>query len=311
MTGDRMIESPVPAGYEGLRLDLYLSKRFSYLSRTTWQREIGEGRVLLNGAVILNVKKRVLEGDMILYNPRSLEEPEVDFNYSIIFENDNYLAVSKTGNLPVHPSGIFFKNTLVISLEEKLGSKFYPVHRLDRETSGAILLSRSAEAASAVQRNFSGVSKEYTAVARGIFPERLSVDTPIGAARNSLIKKKREAYPGAEEEALTRFSLLSSAGNFSLVRAVPVTGRMHQIRVHMKYAGHPILGDKMYSDDETIYIDYVKSGNSDDVVSRAGFQRCAVHSSLLVYHDPYENREIRIEAELAEDLKDLIGKLNL
>ncbi len=311
MTGDRMIESAVPAGYEGLRLDLYLSKRFSYMSRTAWQREIEDGRVLLNGTVILNVKKRVLEGDMILYNPRSLEEPEVDFNYSIIFENDNYIAVNKTGNLPVHPSGIFFKNTLVISLEEKLGRKFYPVHRLDRETSGAILLSRSSEAASAVQRNFSGVSKEYTAVARGIFPARLSVDTPIGAARNSLIKKKREAYPGAEEEALTRFELLSSAENFSLVRAVPVTGRMHQIRVHMKYAGHPILGDKMYSDDETIYIDYVSSGNSDDVVSRAGFLRCALHSSLLVFHDPYENREIRIEAELTEDLKHLIGKLNL
>ena len=143
MTGDRMIESPVPAGYEGLRLDLYLSKRFSYLSRTSWQREIEEGRVLLNGAVILNVKKKVLEGDLILYNPLSLEEPEVDFNYSIIFENDNYIAVCKTGNLPVHPSGIFFKNTLITSLEEKTGCRFYPVHRLDRETSGAILLSRA------------------------------------------------------------------------------------------------------------------------------------------------------------------------
>lgn len=311
MIGKRMIESAVTAEYAGLRLDLYLSKRFSYLSRTAWQREIESGRVLLNGAVMLNVKKKVSEGDWALYNPPSLEEPEVDFSYSIIFENENYIAVCKTGNLPVHPSGIFFRNTLVISMEEKYGKKFFPVHRLDRETSGAMLLGKNAEAASAVQKNFSGVSKEYTAVVRGVTEDGFSVDIPIGPARNSLIKKKREAYPGAEEEALTLFTRLSSSGDFSLVKAVPVSGRMHQIRVHLKYSGHPIVGDKMYSDDETIYLDYVNCGNSEDVVARAGFERCALHSSVLVYSDPFEKREIRISADLPEDLKILVSRLKL
>lgn len=311
MIGERMIESAVPAGYAGLRLDLYLSKRFSYLSRTAWQREIESGRVLLNGSVMLNVKKRVSEADRVLYNPRSFEEPEVDFNYSVIFENENYVAVCKTGNLPVHPSGIFFRNTLIISMEERSGKKFYPVHRLDRETSGVILLGKSAEAASSVQRNFSSVCKEYVAVARGMTPESFSVGVPIGPARNSLIKKKREAYAGADEEALTLFTRISSSGGFSLVKAAPVTGRMHQIRVHLKYSGHPVVGDKMYSDDETIYIDYVNSGNSEDVIARAGFERCALHSSLLAYYDPFEKRDIKISAELPEELKLLVKRFGL
>lgn len=311
MAGERMIESAVPAEFTGARLDLYLSKRFNYLSRTAWQKEIEAGRVLINGSAILNVKKKVLEGDRVLYNPPSLAEPDVDFNYSVVFENENYIAVCKTGNLPVHPSGIFFRNTLVISLEERLGSKFYPVHRLDRETSGVILLGKSGEAASAVQKNFFGVSKEYLAVARGVAAERFTVDTPIGPARDSLIKKKREAYPGAPEEALTLFSRLSTSGDFSLLKAEPVTGRMHQIRVHLKFAGHPIVGDKMYSDDETVYLDYVNSGNSGDVVARAGFERCALHSSALTFSDPFEKRVIKVTADLPGDMNRLVSRLGL
>jgi len=311
MTGDRMIESAVPAEFAGLRLDLYLSKRFSYLSRTAWQREIESGRVLLNGLVMFNVKKHVSEGDRVLYNPPSLEEPEVDFNYSLIFENDNYIVVNKTGNLPVHPAGIFFKNTLVISLEEKTGIKFFPVHRLDRETSGAILLGKSAEAASSVQKKFSNVSKEYIAVVRGVPEGSFSVDVPIGPARNSLIKKKREAYHGAAETALTHFERLSTAGDYSLVKAVLVTGRMHQIRVHLKYAGHPIVGDKMYSDDETIYLDYVESGLTPEIISRAGFHRCALHSSVIIFYDNYEKSEISVTAPLPEDMSSLVADLSL
>ncbi len=306
-----MIESAVPAEFAGLRLDLYLSKRFSYLSRTAWQREIESGRVILNGLVMLNVKKHVIEGDRVLYTPQSYEEPEVDFNYSVIFENDNYIVVNKTGNLPVHPSGVFFKNTLVISLEEKSGKKFYPVHRLDRETSGAILLGKSAEAASSVQKNFSSISKEYIAVVRGVTEESFSIDIPVGPARNSLIMKKREAYPGAGESALTHFALLSSSGGYSLVKAVLVTGRTHQIRVHLKYAGHPIVGDKMYSDDETIYLDYVVKGLTSEIISRAGFHRCALHSSCIVFYDDYEKREISVTAPLPEDMSSLAADLGL
>ena len=109
---DRIMESPVSENYHGLRLDLYLSRRFSYMSRTTWQREITAGKLILNGSVILNVKKHVCSGDMIEYIAGEIIEPEVDRDFTVIFENENYLAINKTGNLPVHPSGIFFRTTI-------------------------------------------------------------------------------------------------------------------------------------------------------------------------------------------------------
>lgn len=304
---ERVIESYVSEGYEGLRLDLYLSKRFSYMSRTSWQKEITSGKLRLNGFVILNVKKHIYPGDMIEYIAGEIVEPDVDPSYSVIFENENYLAVNKTGNLPVHPSGIFFRNTLVMLLEDQRGEKFYPVHRLDRETSGAILFGKNPSAASEVQKNFGKVGKEYLAIVRGCMKANsFSVDMPIGPARNSLINKKREAYPEGVESALTNFIPAGSSGNLSVVRAFPVTGRMHQIRVHLKYAGYPILGDKMYGEDETIYLDYVKSGENENIIERAGFHRCALHSTSFTFFDPFEKAEIKIIAEVPPDMLSVI-----
>ena len=107
MQKERIIESPVHEKYGAMRLDVYLSKRFSYHSRTSWQKEISEGRIMLNGAVMMNVKRKVYPGDIIAYMADEIHEPGIDPDYKVIFENENYLAVNKTGNLPVHPSGIF------------------------------------------------------------------------------------------------------------------------------------------------------------------------------------------------------------
>lgn len=312
MQNERIMESLVSESYHGLRLDLYLSKRFSYMSRTSWQREITAGKLKLNGLVTLNVKKHIYSGDMVEYIAGEIHEPSVDPDYNIIFENENYLAVNKTGNLPVHPSGIFFRNTLVMLLEEQRKEKFYPVHRLDRETSGALLLGKNSAAASDVQKNFSKVGKEYIAIVKGGVSEKeFSVDKPVGPAVNSLINKKREAYDGAGESALTEFKLISSSGVFSVVKALPVTGRMHQIRVHLKYAGYPILGDKMYGDDETIYLDYVKTGDSESLAERAGFSRCALHSRSFSFFDPFEKRDIKICADIPRDMALFIKNNNL
>jgi len=300
---ERIIESLVNGEYDSQRLDLYLSKRFNYMSRTSWQREISAGKLRLNGSVILNTKKHVHTGDMIEYAAGEITEPAIDPEYKVIFENENFLAVNKTGNLPVHPSGIFFNNTLVMLLEDKRGEKFYPVHRLDRETSGAILFGKNPAAASAVQKNFGKVGKEYIAIVRGILEKQhFEVDVPIGAARGSQINKKREAYAGADESALTKFDLVSSNGLYSVVKARPVTGRLHQIRVHLKYAGYPVLGDKMYGPDETVYLDYIKQGDSETLAERAGFQRCALHSSSFSFYDPFEKCEIKIFAEIPPDM---------
>ncbi len=300
---ERFISSPVSEAYDGYRLDLYLSKRFSYLSRTSWQREISSGKLKLNGSAVLNIKKTVHSGDMVEYSAGEVTEPEIDPDYKIVFENENFIGLNKTGNLPVHPSGIFFNNTLLSLLENRFDRKFFPVHRLDRETSGAILFAKSSVAASQAQRYFDRAEKEYIAIVRGVLqPGKFTIDMPIGPARSSLINKKREAYIGGDEAALTIFEQVSASAGFSVVKAVPVTGRLHQIRVHLKFAGYPIIGDKMYGDDETIYLDYIKQGESAELTARTGFHRCALHSSSFRFLEPFEKREITISADIPPDM---------
>lgn len=305
---ERIIESAVPPQSSGQRLDVYLSSRFSYMSRTAWQKEIGSGRVVVNGAAVFTAGRKVRAGDLVAYKAPDYTEPEIDPSCEIIYKDDFFIAVSKSGNLPVHPSGVFFRNTLVMLMESACGEKFYPVHRLDRETSGAILFGRSAEVASLIQRDFNNFSRSYFAVVRGM-PERseFTIDVPIGPARGSLIRKKREAYEGAPEEARTDFRVVSSADGFSLLEAFPVTGRMHQIRVHLWYAGFPIVGDKLYGEDETVYLDYVKSGPTGSVIERAGFSRCALHSRTIEFIHPYTGAEIFIEAPLPADMCELVS----
>lgn len=243
-----------------------------------------------------------------------VKEPDIDEEFYVIFEDENYIAINKTGNLPVHPSGIFFNNTLVSILEKQYDKKFFPIHRLDRETSGAILLGKNKEAASFVQRAFENVSKGYTAIVKGAVEEKsFSIDVPLGQARNSSIRKKREAFPGAPEKALTQFTVssVSSDRNFSLVNAVPVTGRTHQIRAHLCYAGYPVIGDKIYGTDEGIYLRYVEEGNSDELKGLAGFNRCALHSSFIKFYHPYLKKDVKIIAPLLPDMSEFINDKKL
>lgn len=194
-------------------------------------------------------------------------------------------------------------------LERLYNHKFFPIHRLDRETSGAILLGKNNEAASFVQSAFDNVSKMYTAIVRGGVGERsFVVDVPLGQARNSSIRKKREAFHGAPEKAVTEFSLISVSPEkkFSLVNAVPVTGRTHQIRAHLHYAGYPIIGDKIYGSDEGIYLRYVEEGDSLVLQKLAGFKRSALHSSYLKFYHPYAERFIEINAPLLPDMEEFI-----
>ncbi len=303
---ERIIESTVPEGIISQRIDLYLSGRFGYLSRTAWQKEIAEGRVLLNGKAA-SVKKKISSGDSICYMAGEIDEPEIDSRYSIVYEDDFFIAVNKPGNLPIHPSGVFFNNTLVMLMARDLGGKFYPVHRIDRETSGLILLAKDSASASSVQCNFSEVKKSYLAVVKGRITEKnFSVEVPLGPARNSLIRRKREAYEGAPENALTNFSLIEALDEYSLVKADLVTGRTHQIRAHLSWFGHPIVGDKIYGEDESIYMDFAKYGDIDDINKRAGFSRCALHSSTMIFHHPREGRDIHLTAPLHEDMKALM-----
>ncbi|MCP4134873.1 MAG: RluA family pseudouridine synthase [bacterium] len=300
-------ESIVPEDCSGLRIDKYLAKRFTYLSRSQWQKEIRAGRITLNNKEIRNDHKKVMEGDSILYSGREIEEPEIDRNYSILFEDANYMAINKPGNLPVHPAGRYFFNTLTAILEEDFGCKFFPVHRLDRETSGLILMAKNSEAASKIQSSFHRVKKSYIAIVHGsVNSNEFSIDLPIGPAKNALVRKRRAAFPGAEESAATHFKKLLTFGDYTLVKAMPVTGRLHQIRVHLNYAGFPIVGDKIYGLDERFYLEFIEKGLSEELLEKLILPRCALHSRSLLFYHPFLDKDILIKAPVPDDFRDFI-----
>lgn len=290
-----------------MRIDLFLSKRFGYLSRSEWQKEIRRGKLSCNGAVVKEHDRKVRAGDMLSYTGRDAAEPAVDDNFSVIYEDEFLLGINKPGNLPVHPAGIFYHNTLLSFLQKRYFIPLHLVHRLDRETSGVVLLAKDPGVASLIQRNFAMVEKKYIALVKGIpDTDEFMVDMPMDYDPASDLEHKRAAFAGARQTARTEFTRLASFGGISLVRAVPRTGRQHQIRVHLKHAGFPIIGDKLYGHDETIFREFVKKGLTDDLLQRLGFRRSALHSrSMRLYH-PVLRKQIVVRAPLPEDMRQFI-----
>jgi 23S rRNA pseudouridine1911/1915/1917 synthase len=289
------------------RIDRFLSQRFGYLSRTEWQKEIMRGKVLYNGAVLLSLDKRINAGDIIAYTGRDAEEPPVDANYSIIYEDDHLLGINKPGNLPVHPAGVFYHNTLLSLLQKQYREKLHLLHRLDRETSGVVVLAKDAAVATQVYTNFKEVEKTYLALVHGV-PEEddFVVDIPMEFDTGSAVEHMRIARDGAREKAVTRFSRLQALGGYCLMKARPFTGRQHQIRVHLKHAGHPIVGDKMYGVQEPSRRGPLNRSGGTAIIHSAGFGRSALHSRSLIMYHPVLRKKISIKAHLPADMRQFI-----
>ncbi|PKL39129.1 MAG: RluA family pseudouridine synthase [Spirochaetae bacterium HGW-Spirochaetae-1] len=309
---ERIIESTVPGNFDGYRLDRYLAERFTYLSRSAWQREIGAGNISLNGSVVVNYHKRLKGGDFMSFTGRDIYEPEVDRDYALLYEDDDILAVNKPGNIPVHPSGRFFHNTLLMILQEDRGQSLFPVHRLDRETSGVILFAKNAETVSLLNRKSDSWEKIYLALVHGTVGEGPFMDnTPIGSDPRSHIQKRRAAYEGAPEEALTLFERISVFGKYSLVQATLRTGRQHQIRVHLLHQGYPIVGDKLYGLDERYYLEFIEKGYTPELLTKLGFPRSALHAWKLHFPHPRMGKIISVVAPLPRDMEEFIGGLEI
>lgn len=306
---ERINETAVPREHERERLDVYLAGRFTYLSRTAWQREIERGRVYLNHERVESPGRRVRGGDIVRFDGRGFAEPEVDDRLTVLYEDEYLVCVDKPGNLPVHPAGRYFNNTLVRILQERTGGNYFPAHRLDRETSGVILLAKRAEVASKIQRNFHAVTKSYVAIVHGRPAVReFEIKVPIRDDPTALIKKKRVASPDGGEYARTGFRALFSFGDYTLVRAFPETGRLHQIRVHLRHAGLPIVGDKLYGRDERLFGRFVREGLTGDLLSALEMPRSALHSRSLKFYHPMQGRELLIKAPVPADFREFIAE---
>ncbi len=306
----RMITSVIPALQKPMPLSDYLARRFSYLSQNQWKEEILAGRMTLSGADLSDDRVIVKGGEALAWDGGAMAEPDVDEGISILYEDEDFVAVNKTGNLPVHPAGRYFNATLTAILERRYGRRVHPVHRMDRETSGVLLLAFDGRAAGHLSAALTRGTKEYLALVHGVFPEeQIAVDWPLGADAASVVRKKRKAWPGGFELALTRFEKVLTAGEFSLVRCFPQTGRLHQIRAHLLAAGFPIVGDKLYGLDESLFLEFIETGWTTRLAERLLLPRQALHAANLRFSHPRTGRDIRLKAPVPAMMTDFISSL--
>ncbi|MCE5263319.1 MAG: RluA family pseudouridine synthase [Deltaproteobacteria bacterium] len=299
MTRTRIITTTVSRLQETATLAGYCARRFTYFTDDQWQREILGGKVSLNGEIARNPAASLKEDDILAYDGSGIVEPPVDAGIHLLYADEGFVAVDKTGNLPVHPAGRYFNNTLVYLLEKRFGRKLYPVHRLDRETSGVILLAFDSQGVESLADAISQGTKEYLALVHGNFPGgEMIVELPLGPDAGSEVRKKRRAWSGGTERARTRFRKVLVAGDISLVRCFPETGRLHQIRAHLLSAGFPIVGDKLYGKDETAFLTFVKQGLTPEIEKLLILPRGALHNAKMVFRHPRTKQEMVIRAPL-------------
>ncbi len=307
----RIAETVIEPDSHGVRLDFYLQKRFSYRSRTEWQKSIADGEILLNGKET-KPSRRLQAGERIAFLPRVLEEPPVDPSFELLGETPEYLAVSKSGNLPCHPAGVFFRHTLWHLLRERFGEKIHIATRLDRETSGVVLVARDAAAAAEFTRELTGahVHKRYITLVHGTFPEELAAEGWLSSDPAAKVRKKRRFTPDPVpegERAETLFRCLERRDSFSLVEAFPRTGRLHQIRATLCSLGFPLVGDKLYGPDETLFIRFLSDTLTDADRECLILPRQALHASEIRL--PFRGGTLCASASLPPDMADLCRRL--
>ena len=245
---------------------------------------------------------------------------QVVVNFRVLAESDDWIVVDKPAPLIVHPANRKPEPTLLGGIEQLLaydianGACPAVVNRLDRETSGVVVVAKHTAAARALGMIFQRreAEKEYLAIVTG-WPEAAGweCNEPIlraGEIGPASIWVRQIVHP-AGRWCRTRFQVERrferSEGKFALVRCFPETGRMHQIRVHLAHGGHPIVGDKLYSGDGAEYVEWMASGWTPGLQQRLILPRHALHADRLTL--PWAGQQVAWEADLAPDLADFIA----
>lgn len=322
-----LVTHEVGPNQEGIRLDAFLKERYSRRSREALKRAIASGAITVRrtqGPHVtvgkLKASSQLIPGDEVLVLSERKPEPDVSFDYSVLYEDDVLFVIDKPANLPVHPAGRYFFNTLLVHLRTqahtqplKAEREFYLVHRIDKETSGVLVLAKDREVCAHLTRQFAErkTEKRYYAVVRGVPPEEFTVDQPMKRAERSLVALKMGPYPVERGglPALTRFKRLETNGQFSLVECFPKTGRQHQIRLHLDVAGHPIVGDKLYGmPEEEAFRFYERTLLTPEAEARLLLPRHALHSAGIRFQHPLTGEMREFRSELPKDLREFLDR---
>jgi 23S rRNA pseudouridine1911/1915/1917 synthase len=299
------LDFPVPGECGGWRLDHFLKRRIGRLSRTKIQLIIRDQITFADGRRA-RPSSAVRAGETIVLRRPAPIEPEVPRTFSVLFEDDTVIAIDKPAGLPMHTTAKFWKNTLAALLRERYPDEpVHMAHRIDRETSGVLLLARTREAASFLTMAFARreVSKTYLALVKGAPPDEGVIDQPMGLLDTKTRVMMGALPAGRGLPALTRFRVVRRFAAHALVEASPETGRQHQIRVHLAGIGHPILGDKLYGASEALFMRACDEGVTPELLEAFdGLPRHALHAHRLVFPHPRTRASITVESPLAADL---------
>lgn len=309
----RKVFSVVEKKDHNYRIDQYLSRRFNYHSRKEWQELISQGIILIEG-VTCKASKMVKTGDIVEFIIDDYKEPEASTNYEIIYEDDYMLAINKPPNSICHPVGPYFKNTLSFKIAEDKGNLVHLINRLDRETTGIVLFGKDPKTAKYLTSLFftKHIYKEYVVVVHGRFPGKLYAKGYLLQDNKSLIRKKRKFVKNIEEAEIvdyetaeTSFELIKLKNNLSLVKVMPKTGRLHQIRATLCSLGHPVVGDKMYGLDETIYLRFIDHKMTEEDKKLLILNHQALHAKKIIFIHPKTQQNLIIEVVIPAEITDL------
>ncbi len=303
----------VDRAHDGLRLDVWLREKLPWRSRTAIQTLVRDGRVEVND-LAGKPGGRLRPGDRVLVRVRRPEPGEIrheDIPIRILYEDDWIVGIDKQPGILTHPVGRQLYNTLINALHLRYRNLETPsldvipklVHRLDRDTSGVLLVSKDDRIRASLSAQFEEkqVEKEYLAIVRGE-PERdaCAIDLPIASAGETGRHRVRMTVRPDGAPSRTEIQVVERFPGFALVRALPRTGRTHQIRVHLAAIGLPILCDALYGEEREIRADRPVQ----PLLSRQ-----ALHAERLRFVHPVSGERMEIRAELPEDLLRTIAAL--
>lgn len=314
----------VDPGQAPLRVDKFMSSHLEDTSRHRIQLAIKEGYVLV-GEKTAKANLIVRPGDIIRfvmpYRRRGLEILPEDIPLDIVYEDDDFLIVNKTAGMVVHPGHGHFSGTLVNALACHLGISQGPeaedermgilVHRIDKDTSGLLVVAKNDEAQLNLASQFyeHSIDRRYTAIVWGnIKEDEGTVDTNIMRDPNDRLRYKVTDDSEKGKHAVTHYKVLERFGYVTLVECRLETGRTHQIRVHMSSLGHPLFNDERYGGSEirkgTIYAKYRQFiQNCFDICPRQ-----ALHARTLGFIHPTTRKWVQFESSIPEDMTKLLEK---
>ncbi|QSH42442.1 pseudouridine synthase [Lentisphaerota bacterium ZTH] len=305
----RKISSKVDTASTGQSLLDWISRRFTYHSAEKWREIIDDGQIRLNEQTCTS-ESILSAGDLVSYYPVNLKEPPVDLSYNIVHEDEYLMVVNKPGDLPCHPAGPFFKHTLWHALALHYG-KIHIINRLDRETSGLLLIAKDSETAAKLGNGSSIISKEYRAMVFGVFNKQINADGYLIRDDKSIVRKKRKfvfqlpansAEKGMKPAKVeTILSPLTSGKKCSLVKARLKTGKLHQIRATLYSLGFPLLGDKLYGPDDSIYLKIRDNRITAADKEKLIMPRQALHSCKIVFRHPVSGQLMTFDSPVPDD----------